>query len=172
MNDGYGLMAAEAAGLRPSLVTAVYARLLAARQEADGHWETGDERPPESYSPFALAMAALRSYGHANLRARASLLSHTAHTTEERAWQIFGICISGRDHTDADRLAGELKATQRPDGGWASLDGRSSDAYSTGQALWALHNAAGVPAFPLPIQSGGAESITCCEPRRRMVRGT
>src|SRR5580700_8904883 len=31
MDDGYGLMAAEAAGLRPSLVTAVYARLLAAR---------------------------------------------------------------------------------------------------------------------------------------------
>ena len=58
INDGYGLMAAEAAGLRPSLVTAVYARLLAARQEADGHWETGDERPPESYSPFtATALA-------------------------------------------------------------------------------------------------------------------
>ena len=40
MDDGYGLMAADAAGVRPSLVTAVYARLLAARQEADGHWET------------------------------------------------------------------------------------------------------------------------------------
>jgi hypothetical protein len=157
MDDGYGLMAADAAGLRPSLVTAVYARLIAARQEADGHWETGDERPPESYSPFtatAISMAAIRVHGHANLRAdtgarieraRKWLLSHTARTTEERAWQIFGVCISGGDHTAADRLAGELKATQRPDGGWASLDGRVSDAYSTGQALWALHNAAGLP---------------------------
>jgi ankyrin repeat protein len=157
MDDGYGLMAADAAGLRPSLVTAVYARLIAARQEADGHWETGDERPPESYSPFtstAVSMAAIRGHGHTNLRAdtgarieraRTWLLSHTARTTEERAWQIFGVCISGGDHTAADRLAGELKATQRPDGGWASLDGRVSDAYSTGQALWALHNAAGVP---------------------------
>ncbi len=156
MDDGYGLMAADAAGLRPSLVTAVYARLLAVRQEADGHWETGDERPPESYGPFtatAISMAAIQRHGHANLRAdtgeriqraRAWLLSHTARTTEERAWQIFGVCISGGDHADADRLAGELKATQRTDGGWASLDGRSSDAYSTGEALWALHNAAGV----------------------------
>ena len=30
LDDGYGLMAARAAGVRPSLVTAVYARLLAA----------------------------------------------------------------------------------------------------------------------------------------------
>ena len=157
MDDGYGLMAAEAAGLGPSVVTAVYARLIAARQEADGHWETGDERPPESYSPFtatAVSMAAIQRHGHASLRAdiearlrrgRAWLLSHTARTTEERAWQIFGVCISGDDHRVAVRLAGELKATQQPDGGWASLDGRASDAYSTGLALWALHNAAGVP---------------------------
>ena len=37
------------------------------------------------------------------------------------------------------------QATQRPDGGWNSLDGRSSDAYSTGQALVALHEGGGVP---------------------------
>ena len=92
LDDGYGLMAADAAGLRPSLVTAVYARLLAARQEADGHWETGDERPPQSYSPFtatAIAVAAIQGHSHANFRADtrsacragASLASvpHTAH---------------------------------------------------------------------------------------------
>src|SRR5271165_5866341 len=33
MNDGNCLVAANAAGARPSLVTAVYARLIAARQE-------------------------------------------------------------------------------------------------------------------------------------------
>jgi hypothetical protein len=72
MADSYGLMAADAAGLRPSLVTAVYARLIAARQEADGHWETFDERPPQSYSPFtatAISMAAIQEHSHANLRA-------------------------------------------------------------------------------------------------------
>jgi ankyrin repeat protein len=159
MDDGYGLMAAFAAGMRPSLVTAVYARLLAARQEADGHWETGDERPPESYSPFtatAISMAAIRRHGHNNWRAdtdarlgraRTWLLSHTAHTTEERAWQIYGVQLPGPQLAGDDpalpgRLARELKATQRPDGGWASLDGRASDAYSTGEALWALGVAA------------------------------
>lgn len=50
LNDGYAMIAANAAGVRPSLVTAVYARLLAARQAPDGRWESADERPPESYS--------------------------------------------------------------------------------------------------------------------------
>jgi ankyrin repeat protein len=165
MDDGYGLMAACAAGLRPSLVTAVYARLLAARQEADGHWETGDERPPESYSPFtatAISMAAIGIYSHANeradtkarvQRARAWLLSHTPRTTEERVYQIFGVSLAGDDKATMNRLARELKATQRSDGGWASLDGRASDAYSTGEALWAVHTA-GVPTSDMVWKRG------------------
>jgi len=157
VSDTWGLAGADAAGLQPSLVTAVYARLIAARQEADGHWETVDERPPQSYSPFtatALSLAAIQTHGHANWKAetqarvargRTWLLSHTPRTTEERTFQIFGLCITGGDHAVVDKLAADLKATQQSDGGWASLDGRLSDAYSTGEALWALHNAAGVP---------------------------
>jgi ankyrin repeat protein len=157
VSDAWGLMAADAAGVRPSLVTAVYAHLLAARQEADGHWETGDERPPQSYSPFtttAVVVAEIQLHSHANQRAdtqarvqraRAWLLSHTPRTTEERVFQIFGACVTGHDHAVLEKLVGELKGTQQHDGGWASLDGRTSDAYSTGEALWALHNAAGVP---------------------------
>ncbi len=41
LDAGYGMIAANAAGVRPSLVTAVYARLLAARQEADGSEASG-----------------------------------------------------------------------------------------------------------------------------------
>jgi len=157
LDDGYGLMAASAAGVRPSLVTAVYARLLAARQEPDGHWETGDERPPEAYGPFtatAISVAAIRENADARTRediqprvqrARGWLLSHTPRNTEERTFQIFGVCVTGEDALITAKLVRELKATQQPDGGWASRDGRPSDAYSTGEALWALHNAAGVP---------------------------
>src|ERR1700722_19688634 len=65
LSDGYGMLAAHAAGLQPTLVTAVYARLLAARQEPDGRWESADERPPEAYSPFtatAVSMMAIQPY--------------------------------------------------------------------------------------------------------------
>ena len=165
MDDGYGLMAANAAGLRPSLVTAVYARSIAARQEADGHWESADERPPQSYSPFtatAVSIAAIQLYSHASLRAdttarvrraRTWLLSHKAGKTEERAYQIFGVSAVRKDPALLDKWARELKATQQPDGGWASLDGRPSDAYSTGEALWALHEA-GVPTSDAAWQRG------------------
>jgi ankyrin repeat protein len=156
LSDSYGLIAANAVGVRPSLVTAVYARLLAARQEADGHWETLDERPPQSYSPFtatAVSLHAIQLYGHpsqkADIQARAErarswLLSHQPHATEERVYQLFGTSWAGADPATLQKLAAELKAAQQADGGWNSLEGRASDAYSTGQVLMALHEAGGV----------------------------
>jgi ankyrin repeat protein len=156
LSDGYGMVAAHAAGLRPTLVTAVYARLLAARQEPDGHWESADERPPESYSPFTattIAMRAIQCYSHPSQkadtqarveRARAWLLSHTPHVTEERVFQLMGAILSKADQSVLDKLRDALKATQLSDGGWNSLDGRASDVYSTGQVLVVL-NEAGVP---------------------------
>ena len=156
VDDGYALIAANSAGVRPSIVTAVYARLLAARQEVDGHWETIDERPPQSYSPFtatAIALHAVQLYGYPSqkadiqartARARAWLLSHQPRATEERVYQLLGAHWAGADQATLGKIAGDLKETQQADGGWGSLDGRSSDAYSTGQALFALHEAGGV----------------------------
>jgi ankyrin repeat protein len=156
LDDGYSMMAANAAGMRPSLVTAVYARLLAARQEADGHWETIDERPPESYSPFtatAVSLRAIQLYAHRSQkadvearegRARKWLLSHQPGATEERVYQLLGASWAEAGQVAIRKMAGELKATQQADGGWNSLDGRPSDAYSTGQALMALHEPGGV----------------------------
>ncbi|MBV8866804.1 MAG: ankyrin repeat domain-containing protein [Acidobacteriaceae bacterium] len=156
LGDVYLLLGAEAAGVRPSIVTAVYARLLAARQEADGHWETFDERPPQSYSAFtatAISVRALQLYSHASQRAdivartaRAKhwLLSQQPRATEERAYQLMGAKWAGADDDALERIAAELKATQQEDGGWNSVEGRASDAYSTGRALLALHDAGGV----------------------------
>jgi ankyrin repeat protein len=156
MSDGYGLLAAHAVGVRPSLVTAVYARLIAARQEADGHWETMDDRPPASYSSFtatAIALHAVQLYAHPSQKteiqarvehARTWLLSHQPHATEERVFQLMGAKWAGADPVTLRKIATELTATQQADGGWSSLEGRSSEAYSTGQALVALHEAGGV----------------------------
>jgi len=166
MDDGVGLVAADAAGVRPNLVTAVYARLIASRQEPDGHWETFDDRPPQSYSPFtatAVSLAAIELFSHASMRAdtearaeraRTWLLSHKPRNTEERVYEMAAVALWFKEKAIVEKLGRELTATQQRDGGWASLDGRLSDAYSTGEALWALHDYAGVPTSDAAWQRG------------------
>jgi len=156
MNEGFSLVAAHAVGLRPSTVTAALARAIALQQEPGGNWPSLYERPPSNYSGFtftALALRALQLYSHPQARddsarrierARVWLRSHAARDTEERTYQLLGLAWAGEDKATLDRLRDALIATQRSDGGWNSLDGRPSDAYSTGEALVALHDAAGM----------------------------
>jgi ankyrin repeat protein len=153
MDDAYRMVAAHAAGVQPNLATAVYARLLISRQNNDGDWDGFHQRPPSSYSRFsmaALGMRAVQLYHHpsqkvtaeaAVARARKFLESRAARVTEERAYQLIGLKWAGADRSTLQRLARELKATQHPDGGWSSLEGRDSEVYSTGQALVALREA-------------------------------
>ena len=156
MDDAYRMVAAHAAGVRPNLGAAVYARLLISRQNAAGDWDGFHQRPPSSYSRMTMAaigMRAVQLYHHASqkaaadaavARARRFLDSRAGRDTEERTYQLLGLRWAGADRATLQRLARELKAQQRPDGGWASLAGRESDVYSTGQALVALHDGGGV----------------------------
>jgi ankyrin repeat protein len=156
MDDAFRLVAADAAGVRPNLVTAVYARLIAARQNPAGDWDSFTARPPSSYSSFtqtALALRSIQIYSHPSqendvharvARARDWLISHTPRDTEERTYRLLGLFWAHADRTLLAEAARALAATQQSDGGWNSLDGRSSDAYSTGEALVALHDAGGI----------------------------
>jgi len=153
LNESYFMLAGEASGLRPNLVTAVYARLIAAHQKADGHWETLDVRPPQSYSTVtatAVAMRAVQLYSHPSLaaetkarseRARTWLASQHPAVTEERVMQLLGLKWAGTSSESLAKLASALMSTQQTDGGWKSREGRPSDSYSTGEALVALQEA-------------------------------
>src|ERR1700733_7719499 len=84
MDDAYQLVAAADAGVRPNLVTAIYARLLAARQAADGTWSSFHQRPPSSYSFFtqtALSLRAIELFSDPSEQADAS-----AHIARGRKW--------------------------------------------------------------------------------------
>src|SRR5687767_5983277 len=150
MDDAYRLVAAHAAGVPPNLGAAVYARLLISRQNRDGDWDGFHQRPPSSYSRFTMAALGLRAvqlYHHASqkaaadaaiARARTFLETRAAKATEEQAYKLIGLKWAGADRATLQRLARELKATQRADGGWGALPGRNSDVYATAQALIAL----------------------------------
>ena len=157
VSDAYQLIAADAAGVRPSLGTAVMARLLIARQNRGGDWPSHRQRPPSSYSNFtftALGVRAIQLYAHPSQKtelaehvalARRWFLGHQPVDTEERTYKLLGLKWSGGDRASIDAATRDLARTQEADGGWASLDGRASDAYSTAQALVALHDGGGVP---------------------------
>ena len=150
MDDAYRMVAAHAAGVPPNLGAAVYARLLISRQNRDGDWDGFHQRPPSSYSRFTMAALGLRAvqvYHHpsqkaaaaaAVARARKFLESREARATEEQAYKLIGLKWAGAERATLQRLARELKAVQREDGGWGALAGRDSDVYATAQALVAL----------------------------------
>jgi hypothetical protein len=62
-------------------------------------------------------------------------------TGEEKAMKLLGLVWAKADAEDLRVAAQPLFAEQRPDGGWAQLPTLESDAYATGQTLYALHAA-------------------------------
>ncbi|HVQ16576.1 MAG TPA: ankyrin repeat domain-containing protein, partial [Vicinamibacterales bacterium] len=166
VDDAYRMVAANAAGVKRNLGTAIYARLLISRQNAQGDWDGFHQRPPSSYSRVTMAALGLRAvqvYHHASQkaqadaavsRARTFLEKRTPRDTEERSYQLLGLRWAGAPRAMLQSLARDLKATQRPDGGWNSVNGRESDAYSTAQALVALYDGGGVAIIDASYQRG------------------
>ena len=156
VSDAWALIAADAAGVPRTLVTAVYARRIANWQRADGHFVTSDGRPPQSFSLFtttATAVRAMNLYLPERLaaekaerlaRARRWLLSTPPASTEDYTFRLLGLNWAGATAAERGKAAAELRALQRPNGGWAQLPHMEPDAYSTGEALVALHEAGGV----------------------------
>jgi ankyrin repeat protein len=155
-NDSDLLLAAQDAGLPPDLTAAVYARRLV-RWQRDGHWITSNFRPPHSSSLFmttATAVRAIRSYMPDELsaerdasirKAREWLFDNRPASTEDAAFRVMGLVWAGASHDEITAATRDLSGLQRPNSGWAELAGYEPDAYSTGEALFALHEA-GIPA--------------------------
>ncbi|MEK6407780.1 MAG: ankyrin repeat domain-containing protein [Acidobacteriota bacterium] len=164
--DGWALYAADVAGVGPSLATAASAQFIASRQHADGSWPTMDNRPPQSHSRFsatAVCAQALTRYLPEQFkeekearvrRARDWLLKSQPRTSEDATFRLLGLLWTGADEKARQKAARQLLAEQRGDGGWAQLPTMASDAYATGEVLFALHKAAGLPTNDASYQRG------------------
>jgi hypothetical protein len=147
-DDSYLLMAAHAAGIQPNLVTKVYARRLMAWQR-DGHWVTSDFRPPHSSSLFtttATAVRAIRLYmPEASVPsvevARRWLFENRPASTEDASFRLMGLVWAGAESDQIASAKRDLLTLQKPNGGWAQMRNYEADAYSTGEALFALREA-------------------------------
>jgi ankyrin repeat protein len=164
--DGWAISAAKLAGVKPSLSTSAYAQFIASRQHADGSWPTMDARPPQAHSLFtstAVCAQAIRHYLPAEFRAeqerrlaqaREWLIKTQPRTTEDKAFQLFGLRWTGAGEEARQKAARRLVAEQREDGGWAQLPAMTSDAYATGEVLVALREGAGLQTSDPAYQRG------------------
>ncbi len=179
-NDSWLLIAAHEAGLAPNLTNAVYARRIASWQH-DGHWTTSDFRPPHSSSLFtatATAVRAIRAYFPDEMRAardatlaraRTWLAASAPASTEDAAFRLLGLVWAEAARDDVAAAARDLLKLQKPGGGWAQLsEGYAADAYSTGEALYALHEAG----TPPTARRGAKASPFCSRPRPPTAPGT
>src|SRR6478609_740285 len=125
VDDAQRMVAADAAGVKPNLTTAVYVKLLISRQNADGTWDSYHQRPPSSYSRITFAALGLRAvdlFHHPSqnaaaaasvTRARRYLETHAPQSTEERAYQLIGLGWAGAPRSERVKLAAALKAQQQ-----------------------------------------------------------
>ncbi len=155
---GYAMMALRMSGITAPDITDSLVAHLATLQNLDGHWDLNLFRPPLQSTPItstALAIQALRHFGwparqgefqERVARARAWLAVANADTHEARVYQVLGLHWAGAPASDLRPLAEALLREQRGDGGWGQLPALPSDAYATGQTVFALETAAGMKA--------------------------
>ena len=167
-NESLLLMAAHAAGVPRDSTTAIYARRMTMWQR-DSHWVTSDFRPPHSSSIFtatATAIRAIQAYmpeerhdesDAAIQRARQWLIATKGESTEDAAFRLLGLAWAGATAVERADAGRDLLSRQQTSGGFAQLAGYQPDPYSTGEALFALHEA-GMPVSD-PVWQKGADFL-------------
>jgi outer membrane protein assembly factor BamB len=153
---GQALWALETDHWKPDADTSAVAEYLLLFEKDADHWRMTSDRPPTESSHFTanfLAIRALQTFGTAEQRDRADrrigqarrwLLANSPKETEDRVFRLWGLKLAGVIGETIQAAATELLATQREDGGWSQTADLESDAYATGTALVALHEAGGL----------------------------
>jgi hypothetical protein len=140
-------------------------RLFKVMQAPEGYWPANESRrPPMNAGEFqttALAIYSIRQYAPvgdeaaselAVARGVAWLKRAKPSTTQDRAFHLLGLAWGGA--TPDPESVRALEAMQQADGGWSQLANMESDAYATGQVLYALNTASRMSATNPIYQKG------------------
>jgi hypothetical protein len=120
----------------------------------------------------AEAIYVLRTYGpparrdiHAGIeRAIEWLRAASPVTLQDRNFQLLGLAWGGDDRHALASLTGPILSQQHQDGGWAQRGEFRSDAYATGQTMYALMRAGDVPSDTDAIRRGVKYLLTTVRP--------
>ncbi|HXU07508.1 MAG TPA: ankyrin repeat domain-containing protein [Blastocatellia bacterium] len=132
-------------------VTDAIARYIAASQTPEGNWHVSENRrPPMTSGTFqtaALAIYAMKNYApdgdklnfeKAIATSVGWLEKATPVTNQDHAFRLLGLAWGDASAAVIREEAKSLAALQRADGGWSQLPAMASDAYATGEAMFAL----------------------------------
>lgn len=154
----YGLLGLAESGVPPNSATDAATLNLASTQGTDGSWVFLDTRPPQADNSrihfTAMAIRGLEVYGPPGqreaikrtiTRAREFLRAASPASTQDEAFKLLGLVWSRVPAAEISAQAKRLLALQREDGGWGQLPTMPSDAYATGEALYALQTSGTSP---------------------------
>jgi hypothetical protein len=168
VSTAYGWLLAGMAAQNeaPAASSAAMAGVLARQQLPSGQWAFSLPRIPMQSSPFtttALAIKSLLAYAPKAeatetaaqvSKAKSWMLTAPATTSDDLTFRLLGLNWAGATTEEKRKSVEELVSKQQPDGGWAQFPGASSDAYATGQAVYALQLAGGMNASEPSIKKG------------------
>jgi hypothetical protein len=130
-------------------------RYIKAMQTPQGNWPSAEgRRPPMNagdYQGAALSIYALKHYASPAEKATTDaalagalrwLENAKPASTQDRAFHLLALAWADASPASIKSAARGLAAMQRADGGWSQMPTMVSDAYATGEALYAL-NASG-----------------------------
>ncbi|MBZ5590751.1 MAG: ankyrin repeat domain-containing protein [Acidobacteriia bacterium] len=163
----YSLFGLAAVDYPADAITDAMVVNLAAEQQPGGSWGVGGiARSPVEEGAIARAAIGIRMlqhYGPPGLKsefdkrlakARDFLLEEGPKTTDDWAMQLVGLKWSGASGEKANAAAQRLLKLQREDGSWAGNPHLESDAYATGEALYALYESGTLTAGDAAYRSG------------------
>lgn len=146
-------------------------RHIKAMQTPAGNWSTNESRrPPMASGDFqaaALSIYSLKHYGQESDKANTDAVIAKAVkwleaakpvTTQDRAFHLLGLAWGNAAASNITAAARALAALQRADGGWNQLPEMRSDAYATGQVLYAL-NVAGKMSVSNSVYQNGVDYL-------------
>jgi acid phosphatase family membrane protein YuiD len=150
MSGAYQLWALSENHYKSNKLIELLVKNLMQRQTKEGCWVSPNPRPPLEYYSFtatALVLKGMQYYAPESLQAEVSsrsekarswLINTVPETNEEKVFQLLGLTWLKSDQKIIQTQAKKLLTAQRSDGGWAQLNSLESDAYATGQSLYAL----------------------------------
>ncbi|MCM3881417.1 MAG: ankyrin repeat domain-containing protein [Vicinamibacterales bacterium] len=154
-----------------NMFTDAVVRYVKAMQLPEGNWSSNEgRRPPMNAGDFqtaALAIFAMKHYGPdaekattdaAIAKAVKWLESAGPTSTQDRAFHLLGLAWANGAPGVIKNSARSLAALQRTDGGWSQMPTMVTDAYATGQVLFAL-NAAGKMPVTAPVYRKGVDYL-------------